>query len=96
MITLMLVAALQANSSPSPSNPLIRLSQTKLDGMSDACHAPRIWLKQLGGDQVRFQPSPKGQYAKVSCVLKRLQRSAYPMKLGFIGNEAASMDDGHK
>ena len=95
MTVVALLALLQASAPASPSNPVAGLSQAKLDVMSNACRAPRSWLTQLGGDQVRFQPSPDGKYAKVACVLKRLRKSTYPMKLGFIGNEAATTDDSH-
>lgn len=71
------------------ASPKIEVSQVKLDAMSDACGAPRKWLKHRGGDTVQFQPSQNAKFEKVDCVLKQLRMSLIPMKLGFVGNEQA-------
>ncbi len=67
--------------------PKVEVTQAKLDVMSDACRAPRKWLKHLGGEEIAFQPSPRAKFDKVDCLLKQLRESMIPMKLGFVGNE---------
>ncbi|MCC2975864.1 hypothetical protein LK533_04130 [Sphingomonas sp. PL-96] len=74
--------------SSAPQTGQAALSQKQLDGMTDACRAPRGWLRHKGGDEIRFLPDPDAEYDKVDCVLKQLRESRIPMKLGFIGNEA--------
>jgi hypothetical protein len=63
------------------------VTQAKLDAMSDACRAPRTWLKHRGGEEVQFQPSPDAKYETVDCVLGKLKESLLPLKMGFVGNE---------
>jgi hypothetical protein len=70
----------------------VDLNQSQLNIMSDACKAPRQWLVHLGGEAIRFRPSPNAKYKRIDCVLKRLRASMAPKKLGFIGNEQLSED----
>ena len=69
----------------------VDLNQSQLNIMSDACKAPRQWLL-LGGEAIRFRPSPNAKYKRIDSVLKRLRVSMAPKKLGFIGNEQLSED----
>jgi hypothetical protein len=86
LLTIALQAALHSRS------PVANLTQSQLHVMTDACKEPRQWLSHLGGDEVRFRPSPTAKYEKVDCVLKRLRARIAPTKLGFIGNEQLSED----
>lgn len=65
----------------------VAVSQSKLDVMSDACHAPREWLRHEGGDAVRFMQSRTANYKKVECVFQQMRSSLLSMNLGFVGNE---------
>jgi hypothetical protein len=89
-MSVLLAIAFQAATQRAPSQ--VEMSQAQLNVMTDACKAPRKWLRHMGGDEVRFEPSPTGKYKTVNCVLKRLRASMAPMKLGFIGNEQLSED----
>jgi hypothetical protein len=66
------------------------LDQPILDRMSDACHAPRMWLRHRGHAQVQFQPSPEAEFETIECVLRMVNESRVPMELGFVGNGQAS------
>ena len=89
-MSVMLALALQAGAQQIPAKR--KVSQSLLDVATDACHAPRKWLKHMSGDEVQFAPSPDAEYDKIYCVLKRLDAIAAPVKLGFIGNEQLSED----
>jgi len=64
-----------------------QITQTKLDKLSDACKAPRAWLRSIGHDEVTFMPPMNARHRTANCVLNQIKRSKLPMKLGFIGNE---------
>jgi hypothetical protein len=91
-----LLAIAQATVTPTPIKPVGALSQAQFDAFSDACRAPRKWLRHLGGDEVRFKPSRRANYDKVACVLQRLRESPGAMSFGFIGNEALPSKDDHR
>ena len=81
---LLIAVALQVVSVP--AKPRAVMTQQQLDSLSDRCGAPRKWLRRGKGEEIRFQPSRDGEFAKVDCVLKQLYASLVPMKQGFVGN----------
>ncbi len=82
----MLLIALALQAAATPAKPVAIMTQQQLDRLSDRCGAPRKWLRRGRGEEIRFQPSRNGEFAKVDCVLKQLSASLVPMKQGFVGN----------
>lgn len=91
MILLLAAIMFQSPATDAPFSSRSTVDQAKLDAMSDACRAPRIWLRSLGDDRVDFRPSPDAKYAKVVCVFKKMRRSNLPMNLGLVGNAAPEL-----
>jgi hypothetical protein len=89
-MSLLLALAMQVATQPGRVQDM--LSPSALHAMTNACHAPRSWLRTSSDGQVRFTPGPDAKFTKVDCVLKRLRASIAPMKLGFIGNEKLTED----
>ncbi|RJF91335.1 hypothetical protein [Sphingomonas cavernae] len=88
MIGVVLMLAMQGSAPPVATKSAETITQSQLDAMSDACRAPRKWLKHLNGDEVRFRPAKRAKYEQVDCVLRHLKDSMAPMSFGFVGNEA--------
>ncbi len=82
----MLLIALALQAAATPVKPGAVMTQQKLNLLSDRCGAPRKWLRRGRGEEIRFQPSRNGEFAKVDCVLTQLRASLVPMKQGFVGN----------
>ena len=59
-----------------------------LDQIVIKCHIPRSSFKLLGADEVQFRPPANADYHDVDCSLRELQKSPFPMRLSFMGNEA--------
>ena len=58
-----------------------------LDQIVIKCHLPRSSFKLLGADEVQFRPPANADYHDVDCSLRELQKSPFPMKFSFVGNE---------
>ncbi len=41
-----------------------------------------------GPNELRFQPPADAKYESVDCALSELKKLKFPMKMGFVGNEA--------
>lgn len=86
-MSMSLALALQvAAQSPRPSQ---QVSQTDLNAMADACHAPRDWLV-LRDRQVIIQGGPDGDLTRMQCVLGKVSAVVPMSDIAFIGNEQAS------
>jgi hypothetical protein len=60
----------------------------KLNEIADLCGLPRSVFELRGTDELLFQPSPETRYQAVDCALTELKKTGFPMKMGFVGNEA--------
>ena len=83
-MSLLLAIALSTAASP------VKLDQTGLDALTDACRAPRDMLKYNGGKQVELRAPSDMKFEMIDCVLTRLHSSAIPIELSFIGNAQVS------
>ncbi|GAA0671442.1 hypothetical protein FHT00_001893 [Sphingomonas insulae] len=86
----LLALAVQAASQPrSPTRR--RISQTRLNAMADACHAPRNWV-ELRGREVVFKANPDSDLTKIECVLGKISAVVDMTNIGLVGNEQAPKD----
>jgi hypothetical protein len=65
-----------------------------LDQIAKKCNLPSTTFELVGLDEMHFRPSADARYEDVDCALRELKKSPFPMKMGFIGNEAYS-DEGN-
>ena len=84
--TILTSLALLGACSDAPAKAPANQSQV-LDQIVMKCHLPRSSFKLLGADEVQFKPPANADYEDVDCSLRELQKSPFPMKLSFVGNE---------
>ena len=58
-----------------------------INHMTRTCGLPADRLELVGGEELRFRPSPDDAYERVDCLLGQL-RKVHGVKLSFVGNEA--------
>ena len=85
---LLSLVACQSADEPAPN--ALGHTQAVLDRIADRCRMPREVWKLRSEHQVTLQPSPDAPYEGVDCLLRELQKSKLPVRLGFVGNEAFS------
>ncbi len=45
-------------------------------------------MRLLGENELRFQPPADAKYESIDCALAELKKLKFPLKMGFVGNEA--------
>ena len=60
----------------------------QLNAIADKCGIPRSAFKLRADDELQFNPPAITTYKAVDCALVELKRTSFPLKLGFVGNEA--------
>jgi hypothetical protein len=63
-----------------------------LETVAAKCRLPRSTFQLKDAEQVYFQPPADARYEDVDCALRELKKSPFPLKLGFVGNEAFRED----
>jgi hypothetical protein len=59
-----------------------------LNKIADDCELPRGALKLVGGDHLQIQPPAGSRFEAVDCALAEIRKADFPLKIGFVGNEA--------
>jgi hypothetical protein len=59
----------------------------QLEKIAAACRLPATTLKLVGTEDLHFRPPPDAKYERVDCVLKALNKTDIPTRMGFVGNE---------
>ncbi len=65
------------------------VDQSLLDGISDACRAPRKWLL-LRGREIVFRGDPNGDPVKLECMLRRMSALIETQKVAPAGHAQGS------
>ncbi len=59
-----------------------------VEAIAARCKLPNGTLTLTGPDELRFQPPADAKYQSIECALTELKKLKFPMKMGFVGNEA--------
>ena len=59
-----------------------------IEAIAARCNLPHGTLTLVGQDELHIQPPIGTKYESMECALKELKRLKFPMKMGFVGNEA--------
>ncbi len=59
-----------------------------IEAIAGRCNLPNGTLTLTGPDELRFQPPADAKYESIECALTELKKLKFPMKMGFVGNEA--------
>ncbi|WP_156349135.1 MULTISPECIES: hypothetical protein [unclassified Sphingomonas] len=59
-----------------------------IEAIAARCNLPNGTLTLTGPEELRFQPPADAKYESIDCALMELKKLKFPMKMGFVGNEA--------
>ena len=59
-----------------------------VEAIAARCNLPAGTLKLTGPDELRSLPPSDAKYESIVCALTELKKQKFPMKMGFVGNEA--------
>jgi hypothetical protein len=95
LIAAVLVAAACSAGKPPPAGQDMRSERrARLDEIARGCGFPVETLKLVGREDLHIQPPPDASYESLDCLLTRLKRVDFPLKMGFVGSEV--LDTGNQ
>lgn len=59
-----------------------------IEAIAGRCNLPNGTVTLTGPNELRFQPPADAKYESIECALTELKKLKFPMKMGFVGNEA--------
>jgi hypothetical protein len=90
------VAVLGACSSqrPAPAHDLRAEGLAALEASGRKCGYPRSGWELVGTEELHLKPDPNSRIEVVDCMLREINKSGLPFKMGFVGNEAYEPGNG--
>jgi len=85
-LSLILLVGLAVSSCSQPAAP--KTEAEAIEAIAVRCDLPTGTMTLTGPNELRFQPPANAKYESVDCALGELKKLKFPMKMGFVGNEA--------
>ncbi|KQM41406.1 hypothetical protein [Sphingomonas sp. Leaf10] len=85
-VSLILLTGLAGSGCSQPAT--TKTQAETIEAIAVRCDLPKGTMTLTGPDELRFQPPADAKYESVDCALGELKKLKFPMKMGFVGNEA--------